>query len=193
MLLKELSPATLTPVPLRELAAHLRVSQGFSDDGTEDALLELFLRNATAVIEARLSRALIARPYTLQTASWNRRGHLVLPLGPVAEIDGIRFLRQGTIIDLAPEEWTLEPGTQRQRVTGQGGGPLRGLPHGALAEISFTAGYGPSWNQVPDDLRHAVLLLAAHFYDNRDGEVAADHGMPHGLASLLERHRTVRL
>ena len=193
MLLKEVAPAPSNPIPLGELAAHLRVSQGFTDDGSEDALLELYLRNATAIVEARANKALITRTYVLQVACWSRRGDLIMPIGPVASVDQIQLIRPGSTVTMASDEWSLEPGSTRQRLTGPGGGALRPLPHGALAELTFTAGYGPSWNDVPDDLRQAVLLLAAHLYENRDGELSLDGGMPFGLAPLLQRHQPVRL
>jgi uncharacterized phiE125 gp8 family phage protein len=192
MLLTEVAPATLNPVPLRELSLHLRLSHGFADDGAEDALLELYLRNATAAIETRLSRALIRRTYVLQVASWDRNGHLTLPIGPVGHVDTIRFIRPGSTIDLTPEEWMLHPGESRQRLTGSGSCALRALPHGALAELGFSAGYGSSWNAVPDDLRQAVLLLAAHYYEHRSAEEPGS-GFPHAVRVILEPHRPVRL
>ena len=193
MLLNEVSPAPVNPVPLKEFAAHLRLASGFTDDGSEDALLELYLRNATAVIEARTGKALISRPYMLQVASWNWRGHVVLPIGPVAAVDQIDLVRQGTTISLSPDEWSVEPGSGRQRLTAPGGGALRVLPHGSIAEIRFSAGFGATWNDVPDDLRQAVLLLATHFFERRGGEDALDDGLPHGVLPIIERHRPIRL
>lgn len=193
MLLKEVSPPTLNPVPIRELAAQLRLAQGFSDDGSEDVLLELYLRNATSVIERRTNGVLITRPFTYRIARLNRDGHLHLPIGPVEAIDTFRIIQSGTTVDLTAEQYVLEPGTRRQRVTGPGCGPLPGLHNGAVAELTFSAGYGPSWNELPDDLRHAVLMLATHFYENRDGETEADDGLPFGLTAILDRHSAVRL
>lgn len=193
MLLKEVTPAGVNPVPLRELSAHLRLANGFSDDGSEDGLLELYLRNATAVIETRLGQALINRPYVLQIACWNSAGHLTLPIGPVAEIDSFQLVSSAGPVSLAPTEWVLEPAASRQRVSGPFGQSLRSIPFGGIAELNFTAGHGPSWNEVPDDLRQAVLLLAAHFYENRFGEVEADGGIPFGVVSILQQHRSMRL
>lgn len=193
MLMKEVTPATQTPIPLRELGAHLRLGHGFTDDGSEDALLELYLRNATAIVEARTSKALISRVFILQIANWNRRGHLHLPIGPVTVLDRIELIRPGSTITLDPAEWTLHPGSGRQRVTGPNGGTLRTMPHGALAEIEFTAGFGETWNDVPNDLRQAVLLLASHLYEHRDGELTLDGGLPNGVAPILARHQPVRL
>ena len=193
MLLKEIAPAANNPVPVREFAAHMRLSHGFIDDGAEDGLLELYLRNATAVVEQRTSQALIERPYIVQTASWDRRGHFHLPVGPVAMIDQVRFVSPGSEVALEAEDWRLEPGHVRQRLTAVDGGPLWPLPRGAVAELSFTAGYGASWNEVPDDLRQAVILLAAHYYENRFGEIQADAGLPFGVLSIVEQHRPARI
>lgn len=193
MLLTETAPAGVNPVPLREMAAHLRLASGFSDDGSEDSLLELYLRNATAVIERQTAKALISRSYLLQVVCWNRSGHLRLPVGPVEAIDGIELIRPGSTVTLSPAEWVLEPGLSQQRVTGPGGTPLRPIPHGALAHLTMTAGFGATWNDVPDDLRHAVLLLATHYYENRAGDLELDAGLPFGVSSVLMRYRPVRI
>lgn len=193
MMLKEQWPAAYNPVPLRELAAHLRLSNGFSDDGSEDGLLELYLRNATAQIERRTGQVMVNRPYLLQVAHWDRRGCLTLPVGPVQMVDQIQFISPSSTIDLDPEDWMLTPGTTRQMVQGADGGPLWPLPYGAVAEVHFTAGYGPTWNDVPNDLRQAVLLLAAHMYENRFGDVELDGGLPFGVLATVEQNRPVRL
>ena len=176
-----------------EFAAHLRLAHGFNDDGAESAVLEIYLRNATAVIERRTGQALIARAYTLQVATWDRDGHLSLPIGPVSAIDQIRFIGPNSMIDLEPEDWFLKPGTTRQKLTGPNGMALWPLPRGSVAELSFTAGYGPSWDDVPDDLRQAVLVLGAHFYENRFGDVALDGALPYGVGQIVEQHRGMRI
>ncbi len=193
MLLRELSPSPLNPVPLQEFADHLRLAHGFSDDIAETALLELYLRNATSVVETRLCRALINRSYVLQLGSWDRNGYLTLPVGPVASIDSFKFIDATGSIDVASDVWVLEPGKVRQRLTGVGGSALPAIPPSALVELTFTGGYGASWSDVPGDLRQAVLLLAAHYYENRHGEAEHDAGLPFGVISLLEYHRPVRL
>lgn len=195
MLLKEVTPAVHNPVPLREFGAHLRLAHGFTDDGSEDGLLELYLRNATAMIERRTAQALISRVHVLKVACWDRNGHMVMPIGPVSAIDTIQYVSASSTTDLDPDDWRLMPGTSRQKLTGKLGGPLWPLPHGSIAELRFTAGYGVSWNDVPDDLRQAVLLLAAHLYENRFGEIGdpTTGGVPAGVLSIVEQHRAVRI
>lgn len=191
MLLKEAAPAG--PVPSDDVAAHLRLSFGFADDGAEDALIAVYLRAAVAAVEMRTGQALLARGFVLQVTGWDRRGRLTLPVGPVAAIDAIRFVWPDRSADLAPGEWALEPGTTRQRLGGAGGGALRAVPAGAVAELEFTAGHGAGWDDVPGDLRQAVLLLAAHYYENRQGDLPERGGLPPAVEALLAPHRPVRL
>lgn len=193
MLLKEIRPAATNPVPLREFAAHLRLAHGFNDDRSEDGLLELYLRNATAVVERRTAQALISRPYRLNLSSWDHHGHMTMPVGPVAAIDQFRYVGPGSTIDLEPEDWVLEPGTTRQRITGARGGSLWPLPLGSVAELNFAAGHGESWNDVPDDLLQAVITLAAHFYENRFGEVAGTGPLPAGVMAIVDQHSPIRI
>ena len=65
MILTEVSAPPAAAVPVRAFAEHLRLGSGFADDGSEDAVLELYLRAAMAAIEARLGRALLAREFVL--------------------------------------------------------------------------------------------------------------------------------
>ncbi|MFK7945441.1 MAG: head-tail connector protein [Paracoccaceae bacterium] len=193
MLLKETTPTVFNPLPLAEFSTHLRLAHGFNDDGAEDAILEIYLRNATAVVERRTGQALIARHYTLQVASWDRNGHLVMPVGPVAAVDSLRFVGPGSVIDLEPEDWVLQPGTTRQKLTGPEGVSLWPLPRGSVGELTFSAGYGLTWEDVPPDLRQAVLILAAHYYENRSGEIEVDGGLPYGVLSIMEQQRPIRI
>ena len=191
MILTETAPAAVTPVALSDFSAHLRLAHGFPDDGAEDALLELYLRNAAAAVETRTGRALIRRGYVLRVAGWSRDGHVVLPVGPVESIDSLRFVRGTETVEAAAGTWSLEPGTGRQRVTGAAGGPLPPVPEGHVAELAFEAGFGATEADVPGDLRQAVTMLAAHYYENR--YVDDGPGLPLAVRALLEPWRPARI
>lgn len=193
MILTETSPAAVTPVSLDEFKAHLRLAQGFAADAAEDALLDRYLRNATSVVEARISKALIRRGFKLQVTTWNRDGHLVLPVGPVALIASLSFVLGVETIGLPTTAWSLEPGSSRQLLTGPGGSALPAVPEGYLAELIFDAGFGVSSNDMPGDLAQAVMLLAAHFYEHRYGEAVSGQGVPVAVQALLETQRAIRL
>jgi uncharacterized phiE125 gp8 family phage protein len=193
MILTEASPAAVNPVPLDEFTAHLRMARGFDDDPTEDALLELYLRNATSVVEAQIGKALIRRSFKLQVSGWSRDGSLVMPVGPVQAIASAGFVRGAESIAISVAGWSVTAGTGRQRLTGAGGGALPQIPHGYLAELVFDAGFGDGWNDVPGELRHAVLMLAAHYFENRYADSQGDPGIPAAVEALLETQRPVRL
>ena len=59
--------------------------------------------------------------------------------------------------------------------------------------MRFTAGFGESWEEVPADLRQAVFLLAAHFYENRSDGRRVAGSMPFGVLVLIEAYRTARI
>ena len=193
MKLTETAPPAATVVTLAEFSSHLRLAYGFPDDGAEDALLDLYLKNATAAVEAWTGRALIRRGFRLEVRSWDRAGQLVLPIGPVDAIGSFRFVGAAGTVDVAAGGFELEPGTVRQRVSGPAGGALPPIPAGHVAELTFDAGYGLTGSDVPGGLRQAVMLLAAHYYENRRGEAAAEAGMPIAVQALLESERPVRL
>ena len=67
------------------------------------------------------------------------------------------------------------------------------VSHGGTAEIVFDSGFGSAWGDVPGDLAQAVLMLAAHFYDNRSAIAERAKPLPLGVKSLLMGHRDVRL
>jgi len=80
--------------------------------------------------------------------------------------------------------------TQRLRVA-QGSWPP--IPNGGHAEIRLAAGFGIAPEDVPEDLRQSVLLLAAHLYENREAVSAPLVEIPLGVASLIAPYRPIRL
>ena len=81
MILTEVSAPPSAAVPVRAFAEHLRLGSGFADDGSQDAVLELYLRAAMAAIEARLGRALLARDFAWTVTHWREDASQGLPVG----------------------------------------------------------------------------------------------------------------
>src|SRR5690625_4934093 len=190
MRLREVAPADLTPV-LEEVAAHLRLGFGFADDGAEDALLLRYLGAGLAAIEAETGQALLVRDFVLRVRGWDRQGKLVLPIGPVTESGAVRFVRGSEVVLVEAARWALMPGRSRQFVSGVAGGPLPLVPRGAEVEIAFTAGHGETWEDIPGELRQAVLMLAGFYYEHRHGD--APSAMPPGAMALIRPYRPMRI
>jgi len=177
----ELTAVPADALPVARFRDHLRLGRGFADDGVQDAVLVACLRAALAVIEARTGKALFRRPFRLRLANWR-------------EPDGQRLVaRDGSAAAVDPAQYRLVPDTHRPMLR-PGAATLPLPPAGGGIEIDFEAGFGPDWTAIPADLAQAVLLLAAHYHDNRSAtEPGAAAGLPYGIAALVERHRTVRI
>jgi uncharacterized phiE125 gp8 family phage protein len=184
MILTEVSAPPAAALPVRAFAEHLKLGTGFADDGSEDAVLELYLRAAMAAIEVRVGRALLARDFAWTVTRWREDACQGLPIGPVRSVASV------TLVDADGTEVTADPDSQRPRLVGKFGRSLPRIPRSGHAEVRFSAGFG-DWPDVPADLRQAVFLLAAHYYENR--AESGPGAMPFGVLVLIEAYRATRL
>ncbi|TPE50725.1 head-tail connector protein [Amaricoccus solimangrovi] len=194
MILTEVSAPSREAMPIRAFGEHLRLGSGFADDGSQDAILELYLRSAMAAIEARISRALLARSFVVAVSDWRSDACQPLPLAPVRSVESVALLTgEEDRAEVAPESWSLMRDDARPRLVGRFGRNLPRIPRGGRAEIRFVAGYGAAWGDVPADLRQAVFLLAAHFHENRGEGALSGRMIPFGVLMLIEAYRAIRI
>ena len=180
-------------LPVEEFKAHLRLGSGFGTDTVQDAVLVSFLRAAVAAVEARTSKVLFQRNFVLSYSSWRQAEAQPLPLAPVTAITGVTILdRTGAETDADGATFWLERDLHSP-VLRAVGACLPTIPHAGRAGVALTAGYGPLWADIPADLRQAVLLLAAHYYEYREETGLSEGCMPFGVASLIERYKVMRL
>ncbi|MDX2308469.1 MAG: head-tail connector protein [Hyphomicrobium sp.] len=191
MTLLFLSGPSVEPVSLAEAKAHLKV-----DTADEDALIGSLILTSRLHAEAALGLAFIQQQWRLLLDTWPPGGAVTLPLRPVTSIDAVRVLASdGTPTTLPPSSYALEPGARRQRLIPESANwPLPGRRALGI-EIDFTAGFGVTSASVPEDIRHAILLLVAHWYEHRDvieiGSAATR--IPSIVSELLANWREPRL
>ncbi|MEM6618562.1 MAG: hypothetical protein AAF761_06660 [Pseudomonadota bacterium] len=191
MILTEETTLAAASLPLGLLKEHLRLGTGFSGAADQDALLEAYLRAAIAAVEGRTGAVLLTKGFRWRLNGWRQYDRQVLPVRPVAAVTGIRLIdRHNTATDIDPAAWRLEPDAQSPAIYPVGIA-LPVVPTNGAVEVSFEAGFGADWSDVPADLARAVLILAAEFYENRTSRDAA--ALPAGVLALLERFRPVRL
>ncbi|MDF2232954.1 head-tail connector protein [Albimonas sp. CAU 1670] len=191
-MLSELEPAPWAPIPLAELAAHLRLPEGLEEQ--ERGALELYARAAGAAVEGMTGKALISRKFTWTVTRWRDAFSAPLPIAPVSWIDAVTMLdAEGGWQAADPSTYVLVPSAHRPRIEGARGRALPAVPVGGRIEVELTAGFGEDWNAIPADLRQAVMLLAAQYYEQR--QVTADpvREAPYGVEALVARHREIRL
>lgn len=192
MMLIEQAPVPQGALPVAEFKDHLRLGSGFADDGQQDALAAGYLRAALAAIEGRIGKALIQRRFWLSLAGWRAVGEQPLPLAPVQAVVSVTLVAADGEETPVPEGWRLVKDAQRPRIVAAGV-LLPPVPLEGAVEIVFEAGFGPGWTDVPPDLRQAVLLLAAQYYETRHEAAPGEGAMPFGVMALIERWRTVRV
>lgn len=191
MMLTELTAVPGAALPVAELRDHLRMGSGFALAEGQEALLESHLRAAMAVIEGRIAKALLLRRFRWVAECWH--DPVALPLAPVAAIYSVALVDAvGAVEVLSASRWRLVADMHRPRLAGRGGA-LPAVPVDGRAEVEFDAGFGAAWADVPADLRQAVPLLAAEFYEHRHDDGLSGAGLPTGVAVLVERWRQVRV
>ncbi len=189
-MLTELTQVPAAALPREALADHLRLAQGFADDGVLDAHLDGCVRAAIAAIEARTAKVLFRRSFALTVHAWTTPERQDLPVAPAVAVQSVTLIdRGGTEMLLPAEAWDLVSDAHRASII-SASGDLPPISTGGRAEIRFDAGYAADWAGMPPDMARAVILLAAGYFGQ---DVDADRGLPAPVAVLLEPFRALRL
>lgn len=202
---RTVAPA-ITPVSLAEAKVHCNANE-FTDD---DAMLMSLIEAATAHLDGWtgiLGRCLCEQTWRQDFDSF--RSYLRLPLFPVISIVSIDYT------DVADAKQTIatpnyilqcdELGARVEFVGGYSFPPRNS--NGSPICISYVAGYVdapaveadgdipavPRGSTVPSALKHAILMLVSHWYQNRDailisGQVAE---LPFAVNALIAPFRRV--
>ena len=193
MILSELDAVAPGDLPVQALADHLRLGSGFSDDGSENAVLEGFLRAALSAIEARTGKAMLRRRFALVLHRWRNGMRQSIPIAPVRAIESV------TLIDAAGAATLGDTGLYRlvedahRPAIEATGACLPAIADGGQASLVFEAGFGAAWADVPPDLRQATMMLAATYFDHRHGVTSQHEFLPAGVLALLDPYRSVRI
>ncbi len=180
------------PVSLAEAKAHLRI------DGTaEDILIGSLIVTSRLHIEAEMGLALVTQGWSWFTDAWPRGASMKLPLRPVQSIAAVRtYDDAGVATTLSPDAYFLDGAGKPARLVRQGA--LAWPKPGRIAngiEIALVAGYGDAAADVPEPIRHAILLLVAHWHEHRSplevGPLAQPP--PDMVEKLLKPYRAMRL
>ncbi|WP_245458295.1 head-tail connector protein [Rhizobium leguminosarum] len=194
-MLKLVTPPATPVVSLAEAKSHLRV---FHND--DDAYIEALVDVAIGMIDGAdgwLGRALVEQTWEYSIDRFpcsDERGHagrVHIPLAPLMSVSsveytasdgtslaasGIRTFGDGSTLPgyVLPAVGTSWPST---------------LCEPESVRITFVAGY----EDVPAGIKHAILLMVGHWYENRedvsDGKLAE---MPMASKALLMPHRNWR-
>lgn len=186
MTLTLLSPPAAEPVTLSDLKEHLRITHN-----DEDALIAAMLAAAVRTIEARAGLALLAQQWRL-TLDAPPDETVLLPVSPCAGLDAVAVIdADGAPQNVGAHLYEFAPGAPG-RLRPAGPWPAPGAAIDGV-RIDFTAGYDNAAS-VPEPLKQAVKMLAAHFHETR---AAAREGRFYAVSqsvdALIAPYRRVRL
>ncbi|MET0368038.1 MAG: hypothetical protein ABW058_07710, partial [Methylobacterium sp.] len=155
------------PVSVTDLRLYLRLDP--DDGGVEDALLGQLLAGARASLEREARRVLVPGRYRIALPGWPRENWLPLPLSPLVGLVRAGLAApDGSVADLPAGLVRLGPDPVEAPALCFTG-PLPDLGAATLV-IEVAAGYGGDGPPLPDDLRLAILRLAAARYEHRGDE-----------------------
>ena len=197
------------PVSLDEAKLHCRI-----DTTADDLLVSSLIQAAREYVERYTRRALIYTTYryTLDCfpgantwSYYSTDAPLELPRQPVPQIaasgsysyampriryydtDGVR-----QTLTYAGEDFELDLGSNPPalRLYPLTYWPIAEYYRANAVEIDFVAGYGATGDAVPAALKTAILMLVAHWYENRQA-VAAGFGaeVPLAVDSILKMYQ----
>lgn len=165
-----LDSSTVEPVSLELLRQHCRVVA--SD---EDELLRSYLRSARELVESESGITLIRKTVKELRSDWPCRRVLELSLWPIISVTSVKYL------DENEEEQTFDPETEYRSSTlgrpaylslaPQVAWPTVALDRPDAIRIEYECGFDLASKPAPEPARQAILLLAAHYYRNREAAV----------------------
>jgi uncharacterized phiE125 gp8 family phage protein len=179
------------PVSVSEAKDYLRI-----DTAVEDPVIASLILAARLHIEGALDIAMLTQSWTLVLDRWPADGRVAIPLGPLQSVGSVKVYNADDVAETVPaSSYLVDLSSLRPRLVRNTGAvwPTPGRSASGI-EIAVTAGYGDTRDKVPQPIRQALLMLVAHWYEQREPVVFEQPDvLPHGVADLLAPYRQVRL
>jgi uncharacterized phiE125 gp8 family phage protein len=185
-LVRVTAPAT-APISLAEAKAQMRV-----DGSDDDTIIQRLIDAAVAFVDVQgvLGRAMITQTW----AEWiaPNPSTVLLSIGPVQSVSSIKYydidgvLQTATLADFnvfgTPNRITITPKTSKAW-------PITQTRDDAI-KIEYVVGYGSTSASVPQTVRHALLMLVAHWYENRETTQEKQmQDLPYGFMEMMNIER----
>ena len=176
------------PIKLAEAKLHLRV-----DHSDDDVKIASLIKAATAHVDGRsgiLGRCLVTQTWEL-TLDEFPDGEIEIPLGPVASITSIKYRDASNVEQtLSSALYTFDDTRTSAYVVPVDDWPATYDVTNAVT-VRFIAGTAVA--SIPEAIRHAMLLLIGHWYEERNavnvGNISSV--LPFTVEALLAPYRRV--
>ena len=116
-----------------------------------------------------------------------------LSLGPVQSVSAIRYYDSNNALQTDTLSNYHIMGTAGRTLVSPKAGfnwPVTFQRDDAI-KIEYVIGYGGAATDVPETIRHALLMLVAHYYENRENELigTTSKTLPYGFEDLIGLER----
>jgi len=171
--------AASEPLTTTEAKLHLKV-----DSSDDDTLIERLIKAARRFSENYTERSFI-------TQTWKARFDkfpdvIELLYGPVLSITSIEYIDEdGDTQTLSSSNYTTDLKSKIARITPVDEWPDTDDVTNAVT-VTYTAGFGASSANVPEDIRAAMLLIIGKLYESREDNVKK---MPTAAECLLNTYK----
>ena len=185
---KRTTEPTSNPIDLAYVKRHARIETTDEDDDIQSKI-----NAAVRFVERQYSLAAITQTWTMTLDRFPADGRIYLPVRPVQSITSLKY----TDTDGDQQTWSganyrlLDADGLRPYITYiyNGAWPSSVRTDLDSIEVVWSAGYGDSAADVPADFRHALAVLVATYFGNReilDGYVStgADYQLRDSLRGL---------
>lgn len=188
MPLVQTSAPAIEPVSLSDAKLHLRVI-----DTAEDTLITLMIAAARRYAEAYTGRSFISQGWRLVLDSFPGPSLMGVPFGrPYGLPPHAILLERGPVTALTSIQYTAMDGTTQTMSASDYVADLTGpvarvtpvfgkiwpipLPQIGAVQVNFSAGYGAAATDVPEGIRHWILMRVGTLYENREQVAAMGRG-----------------
>ena len=176
-MLTEWSGLKIQTAPSSEPVTTAEVKSQSRIDGTdEDTLLARLITVSRVDVEKLTGRALISQTWDVKYDNFPSGGNpIYLPNPPLQSITSITYVdNAGATQTWASSNYTVDADSDIGRVfpAFDKSYPTVRNQRNAVT-IRFVSGYGSSTSDVPEPIRHAILLIVAELFERREDGVPA--------------------
>lgn len=145
-------------VTVQEVKRAIRLSL---DDNFHDSQIVSLIDGATSQVEHDCSLALMRQTYGMYRDCWPRESFIYLPVRPLLEIQSIKYTDgTGVVVTMPDTDYKADRG---QPVILR---KTNAWPAGTDIEILFDAGFGDDPQNIPAQLKQAVMLQVGKWFQN---------------------------
>lgn len=162
------------PITLSEAKEYLRINY---DSEEHDAMIESLVSSARTRIEDYCRRSIVAQSRLARVFSIPQGGFVLLPFPEILSVESVkRRQADGSFYEFdVGKDLVVETGEM-------GGFRFSNRETGGDLFVEYRAGYDADLEDIPAPLKHAILILTYHYYDNPGGAAP----MPDDVKNLIE-------